>query len=162
MLSKALDEARKLKTPEAKVRRLVQIATQFYYSSRHRDNITAILTEATHYAREIQSPHAKMQALEELAMCWERIGESEKARILSNEAMRIRQRVFEVFGLKRDIVMKAAQSGDLTELKEILKRVSDPMVANMLLQETVVELARKGQVKEVIALVNELAGKEYQ
>ncbi len=160
-LSKALNEARKLKTPEAKTARLVQIAMQFSYSPQRKGTVAAILAEATHYAREIKSLSGKVQALERIAMCWERIGERDKAQSLLNETRKIQQRFLEVFGLKRDIVMNAAQSGCLTKLKEVIRKAPDPFIADLLLEQTVVELARNGQVKEALALVNEMARGKY-
>ncbi|MFN4180372.1 MAG: tetratricopeptide repeat protein, partial [Armatimonadota bacterium] len=161
-LSKALNEARKLTNPEAKVDRLVQIAHQFsYYKAQRKEDAFAILGEATHYAREIKSPTQKLSALEKIAMCWERLGELEKAKELKDEAERMRRRVFETWRLKQDIAMKAATKGDLTELKELIKKAPDPIVADMLLRETVIKLARSGRVKDALALVNEMAVKDY-
>ncbi len=161
-ISKALNEARKLTDPVAKVDRLVQIAYQFsHHTTQRKEDAFAILAEATHYAREMKSPTQKLSALEKIAMCWERLGELEKARELKDEAERMRRRVFETWRLKQDIAMKAAAKGDLTELKEIIKKAPDPTIADMLLRETVVKLARNGQVKEALTLVNEMAVKDY-
>jgi tetratricopeptide (TPR) repeat protein len=94
-------------------------------------------------------------------MCWERLGEFEKARELKDEAERMRRRIFETWRLKQDIAMKAAAKGDLTELKEVIKKAPDQIIADMLLRETIVKLARNGQIKEALALVNEMAVKDY-
>ncbi|MFN3422737.1 MAG: hypothetical protein ACK40X_13555, partial [Armatimonadota bacterium] len=129
-ISKALNEARKLTNPEAKVDRLVQIAYQLsYHKAQRKGDAFAILGEATHYAREIKSPTQKLSALEKIAMCWERLGEFEKAKELKDEAERMRRRVFETWRLKQDIAMKAATEGDLTELKELIKKAPDPIIA---------------------------------
>ncbi len=161
-LSKALNEARKLTDPEAKVDWLVQIAYQLsYHKHQSREDALAILAEATHYAREIKPPTQKLSALAKIAMYWERLGEFEKAKELKDEAERMRRRVFETWRLKRDIAMKAAAKGDLTELKKVIMKAPDPTIADMLLHETVIKLARKGQVKEALALINETAVKEY-
>ncbi|MEZ8220578.1 hypothetical protein GG496_000745 [Candidatus Fervidibacteria bacterium JGI MDM2 JNZ-1-D12] len=125
-LSKALNDARKLANPDAKVERLVQIAMRFSYPPQHKEFIAAILSEAAHYAREIKSPYKKVRALEQIAICWERLGEIEKAKSLMNEVVRMRQRIFEVWGVKLDIVTQSAQSDGLTELKEIIKKNTRP------------------------------------
>ncbi|MCS7265594.1 MAG: hypothetical protein NZ805_12260 [Armatimonadetes bacterium] len=159
-LSKALNEARKLKTPEAKVERLVKIATQFYYLPSQ--TIAAILTEATHYAREIKSPRIKVQALEQIAMCWERVGELGKGQKLRDEAMKIRHRILEVLALKHEIVIKATKTSELEKLKEFIKKTTDPMALDMLLHQTVVELTQRGQVQKAIAIAEELSRSQHQ
>ncbi len=106
-LSKALNDARKLPDPVVKVDRFVSIAEQLQFRSHRKETIAAILAEAAHYAREIKSPSQKAFALEKIARVWERLGDWEKAKKLRDEAMRMRQRLSEVWGLEWDILMNA-------------------------------------------------------